>query len=85
MYAIHTLFRPEQELQELYAEKKGKYKDLKESLLTDILDFLAPMRERRAYYAAHPEIVTEILKQGAEKAQLKAIAKMQLVRQKIGL
>ncbi len=85
VYAIHKLFRPEQELQELYPEKKGKYKDLKESLLADILDFLAPMRERRAYYASHPEIVAEILEQGAAKARSKAIAKIQLVRQKIGL
>jgi tryptophanyl-tRNA synthetase len=85
VYAIHKLFRSEQELQELYDEKKGKYKDLKESLLVDILDFLAPMRERRAYYESRPEIVAEILNQGAEKAKAKAIAKMRLVRQKVGL
>ncbi len=85
VYAIHKLFRSEQELQELYKEKKGKYKDLKESLLTDILDHLIPMRERRAYYESQPEIVAEILKRGAEKAKIKAIQKMQLVRERIGL
>lgn len=85
VYAIHKLFKSESELKDLYEEKKGKYKDLKESLLADILDYLAPMRERRAYYASHPEIVAEILEQGAAKARSKAIAKMQLVRQKIGL
>lgn len=85
VYAIHKLFKSESELKDLYEEKKGKYKDLKESLLADILDFLAPMRERRAYYASHPEIVAEILEQGAAKARSKAVAKMQLVRQKIGL
>ncbi len=85
VYAIHKLFRSEQELQELYEEKKGKYKDLKESLLADILDYLAPMRERRAYYESRPEIVADILKQGAEKAKAKAVTKMRLVREKVGL
>ncbi len=36
VYAIHTLFRPEAELEALYEEKKGKYKDLKEALIEDI-------------------------------------------------
>jgi tryptophanyl-tRNA synthetase len=85
VYAIHKLFRPEAELAELYADKKGKYKDLKESLLVDILDYLAPMRERRAYYVEHPEIVKSILASGAEKARTKARAKMELVRTRIGL
>lgn len=85
VYAIHTLFRSEQELDEIYEEKKGKYKDLKELLLSDILDFLAPMRERRQYYVERPELVASILTKGAEKAKEKAIKKMRLVKEKIGL
>ena len=85
VYAIHKLFRSEQELQELYSEKKGKYKDLKEALLSDILDYLAPMRERRAYYADRPELVKSILARGAEKARTKAREKMKKIREQIGL
>jgi tryptophanyl-tRNA synthetase len=85
VYAIHKLFRSEAELAALYEEKKGKYKDLKEALLADILAFVTPMRERRAHYEAHPEIVADILKKGGEKARAKAQAKMQLVRERVGL
>jgi tryptophanyl-tRNA synthetase len=85
VYAIHKLFRSEAELAALYEEKKGRYKDLKEALLADILAFVTPMRERRAYYEAHPEIVADILKKGAEKARAKAQAKMKLVRERVGL
>ena len=85
MFSIHKLFKTEDELKPLYAEHKGKYKILKDALLADILAFVTPMRERRAYYENHPELVTEILKQGAEKAKARAVAKMKLVRQKVGL
>jgi tryptophanyl-tRNA synthetase len=85
VYAIHKLFRTEAELTALYEEKKGKYKDLKEALLADILAMVTPMRERRAYYESHPELVAKILKDGAEKARARAVAKMKLVRERVGL
>lgn len=85
VYAIHKLLRSEAELDALYEEKKGKYKDLKEALLADILALVTPMRQRRAYYESHPEIVADILKKGGEKARAKAQAKMAEVREKVGL
>lgn len=85
VYAIHKLFKSEVELKDLYKEKKGKYKDLKEALLADILEFIKPMRERRVYYENNPKLVDEILTQGAQRAQEKAIEKMKLVRERIGL
>ncbi len=85
VYAIHKLFKSEAELASLYEEKKGKYKDLKEALLADILEFIAPMRKRREHYANSPELVAEILKSGAEKARQKASEKMKLVRERVGL
>ena len=75
VYAIHKLFKSESELAALYEEKKGKYKDLKEALLADILAFVTPMRERRKYYEDRPELVAEILAQGAAKAKAKAKVK----------
>lgn len=85
VYAIHKLFKSEAELAPLYAEKKGKYKDLKDALLADILAFVTPMREKRQYYADRPELVAEILKKGGEKAKVKAQAKMKIVRERVGL
>lgn len=85
VYAIHKLLKSEAELAPLYEEKKGKYKDLKEALLTDILAFVTPMRTRREEYAKNPELVEKILREGAEKARAKAQAKMKLVREKVGL
>lgn len=85
VYAIHKLFKSEAELASLYEEKKGKYKDLKEALLADILAFVTPMRERREQYVNNPELVAEILKSGAEKARQKASEKMKLVRERVGL
>lgn len=85
VYAIHKLFKTESELASLYEEKKGKYKDLKEALLADIIAFVSPMRERRAVLASQPELVLEILRKGGEKARARAQAKMKVVRERVGL
>lgn len=85
VYAIHQLFRSDAELEVLYAENKGKYKNLKDALLADILALVTPMRERRQYYADRPELVAEILAAGAEKARAQAQAKMAQVRAAVGL
>ena len=83
VYAIHQLFRSEEELNPLYEKNQGKYKVLKETLIADIDRALAPMRERRA--AITDADVRAVLKDGAQKAQARAKAKMNDVRQKIGV
>lgn len=83
VYAIHKLFRDEQELNALYTEHHGKYKDLKEALITDIETVIAPMRERRS--SVSDEDVAIILKDGSERARERASAKMSDVRKKIGI
>lgn len=85
VYAIHKLFKSEAELKDLYEEKKGKYKDLKEALLADIIAFVEPMRVRREQYANNPELLAKILNDGAQKAQAKAAEKMKVVRERVGL
>lgn len=85
VYAIHKLLRTEAELSPLYEEKKGKYKDLKEALLADILALVQPMRERRAHYEARPDEVAAILSEGAQKAKALAQQKMAKVRKACGL
>lgn len=85
VYRIHQLFRDETSLNALYEEKKGKYKELKEALIEDIEDFIAPMREKRKYFEQNPEEVLKILEDGGERARAVADEKMKEVREKIGV
>jgi tryptophanyl-tRNA synthetase len=83
--AIHELFRDKAYLDTLYAEKAGKYKDLKEALLADLITFIAPLRERREAIIKDMDRVRSLLKEGGEKARVRAEAKMAEVRKKIGV
>jgi tryptophanyl-tRNA synthetase len=83
VYAIHKLFKSEADLANLYEEKKGKYKDLKEALIEDIEAAIAPMRSK--YNSINEDEVKRVLKNGAERARALASAKMQEVREKVGV
>ncbi len=85
VYAIHRLFKTEAELDPLYAEHKGKYKALKEALITDIEAFIAPMRTRRHELMQDISFVMKTLEEGAKKAQNKANIKLEEVKKKIGV
>lgn len=83
VYAIHSLFRTAEELEVLYTEHAGKYKNLKEALIEDIETFVAPMREKRKDIT--DEVVRQVLKEGGKRAQTQASAKIREVRTKIGI
>ncbi len=83
VYAIHSLFRSESELESLYTEHAGKYKNLKEALIEDIEKLIAPMREKREQISDAD--VRNILEKGSEKARAQAQEKMKIVREKIGI
>lgn len=83
VYAIHKLYKPENELITLYEEKKGKYKNLKETLIEDIEARIAPMREK--YESLTEKDVKQALAEGNEKARSIASARMADVRRKIGV
>ncbi len=83
VYSIHKLFKSETELESLYTEKAGKYKDLKEALIEDIENFVAPMRSKRD--SITDEEVKKVLAEGAAKARAIAKAKMTDVRSKVGV
>lgn len=85
VYAIHALLKPKAELDALYAEKAGKYKDLKEALLEDLDAFLAPLQERYAAIVADPSALENRLKLGAEQARAAAGAVLAKVRHAVGL
>lgn len=83
VYAIHKLFKSDDELASLYEANKGSYKILKEALIEDIEALIAPMRDRRADIT--DDAVRDILRAGAEKARARAAAKMEEVRRKVGV
>ncbi len=85
VHDIHKLFRPESELNSLYQSKAGKYKDLKEALIADIKAFVRPFREKRKAIAGDTSEVLKVLKDGGERAKAKASAKMEMMREKIGV
>ncbi|PIR38387.1 MAG: tryptophan--tRNA ligase [Candidatus Zambryskibacteria bacterium CG10_big_fil_rev_8_21_14_0_10_42_12] len=85
VYNIHKLFRSPAELENLYEEHKGKYKALKEALIEDVDTFIAPLRARRAEIESQGDKVTEVLAQGKEKAKTIAEAKMEKVREFVGV
>jgi tryptophanyl-tRNA synthetase len=85
VHAIHSLIKDKAFLDKLYDEKKGKYKDLKEALIEDLITFIAPLREKRMEYENDPGKVIEILRQGGERARKSASDKMTEVRKAIGV
>jgi len=85
VYALHRLVKPEEELASIYEENRGKYKVLKEALLSDLEAFVAPMRAKRTELAASPEVVTTILASGASKANAVAKEKIESVKKAIGV
>lgn len=82
--AIHELFRDGKYLDDLYAKNTGKYKVLKEALLTDVISFIKPLREKRQSLEKDNKKVLKILKDGGEEARDRAEKKMELVRKLIG-
>lgn len=85
VYNIHKLFRAESELKNVYEEKKGNYKDLKEMLIADIETFITPLREKRKEWEGKKDEAISILKSGGEKARAIASAKMAEIKEKIGV
>ncbi|MEK7575202.1 MAG: tryptophan--tRNA ligase [Patescibacteria group bacterium] len=85
VYEIHKLFRTEAELADLYKQNEGKYKNLKDALIGDIKKFIGPMRERREAFTKDIPAVLKILKTGGEKAKAVAEAKMEVVKERIGV
>lgn len=83
VYAIHKLFRTEAELDILYTENAGKYKNLKEALIEDIDAFIDPMRGKRA--SITDDDIKDVLTAGAIKARIVSGNILSKVRQVIGI
>ena len=84
----HNLFSKPEDVkkvcEECRAGKRGCVACKKE-LAKNIIDYLAPIQEKRKYYEEHPEIVDKILKEGTEKARKTAKETMRKVKKAMQL
>ena len=79
----HKLFTSPEDVNTVFSECKEGLRGCvacKKQLSKNICDMLAPIKERRAYYEAHPEIVDKILVEGTKKAQKTAQEVMKKVK-----
>ena len=83
VYYYHKLFSSEDETNIICKECKAGERGCvgcKKQLAQNISDTLKPIREKRAYYEAHPEEVDRILMEGTKKAQATAKETMKKVK-----
>ena len=89
VFAYHDAFNPNKaEVEDLKARyRQGKVGDVevKKKLSAALNAFLDPIRERRAYYAARPKLVDEILAAGAAKVRPISQATVNDAREAMGL
>lgn len=85
VYAIHNLIRPAEYLLPLYESKSGRYKELKELLIEDLENFIAPLRKKRKELEKNIPKAIKILKAGGEKAKKVASKKMIEIKKKVGV
>jgi len=88
VYALASLFLDEEgkaALAARYASGSEGYGHFKKYLKTLIWEAFAEAREKRAYYLAHTDEVRDILHDGAAKARGIASAKMEIVRNAVGI
>jgi len=88
IYAIHKLLINEAEravLADKYRKGGMGYKEAKEGLITALEAFIKPMRERRVMLANDLETVLDILKEGGNRAKMRAEKKIDLIRDTVGV
>lgn len=84
----HKLFSTEEEIEEVCKEcRAGKRGCVacKKQLARNISETLRPIREKRAYYEQHPEIIDKVLEEGTKKAQEEAKKTMTKVKEAMKL
>lgn len=89
VFQYHDAFNPNraevEELKERYRHGKVGDVEVKKKLALALNTFLNPIRERRAYYDARPQLVDEILAAGAAKVRPISAATLAEAREAMGL
>ncbi len=79
----YNLFTSKDECEKVCSECKAGTRGCvacKKQLAQTIIEYLRPIREKRAYYEAHPEEVDKILIEGTKKARIKAKEVMKRIK-----
>jgi tryptophanyl-tRNA synthetase len=88
VFVYHETFNPDLEevadLKERYRRGKVGDVEVKKKLAQALNDFLDPLRQQRAAYAARPGLVEEVLSAGTSRARREARLTMDLVHQAMG-
>jgi tryptophanyl-tRNA synthetase len=88
LYQIFKLFADQQrvrEVRDLYVNGGAAYGYIKLELFDLISDHFRHARSKKAEFLADPAELHRILKKGAEKARVKAVVTLDIVRQRVGL
>ena len=88
LYAIISLFMDEKEkanLADRYRQGGLRYGDVKQELFDRLWDFFEGAREKRQQLERDPEHIRQVLRAGAEKARMKGMPTLDLVRERVGL
>jgi len=89
VFIYHDAFNPSyaevDDLKERYRQGKVGDVEVKQKLALAINNFLEPIREKRAYFLAHPNIPRDVLADGIRRMQAEAKTTMELVRDATGL
>ena len=89
VFIYHDAFNPDRnevdELKERYRAGKVGDVEVKQKLAKAINTFLEPIRERRAYFLAHPTVPHDVLASGIRRMQAEAKGTMDIVRSLTGL
>ena len=84
----HNLFTNKEDCKKVCEECKAGARGCvacKKQLAQNIIEFLAPMREKRKYYEERPELVDKMLIEGTEKARKTAKETMKKVKKAMRL
>jgi len=88
IFSLHKLFLKGDELNNLrkrYIDGGLGYKESKDILLNEIINFISPMREKRKVYEKDEDRVIKILEEGASKVRIETEKKINFIRTQIGI
>jgi tryptophanyl-tRNA synthetase len=88
VFALYSLFATDDEKTAMAADyRAGRigYGRAKKQLKARIEEYFAPAREKRKQLAQQPDVVEDVLREGARKARAEAELTMDLVRAAVGL
>ena len=88
IFKLHKLFLKGEELDNLkqrYENGGLGYKESKDMLLSEIISFISPMREKRKEYEKNIDLVKKILEDGKNKVRKNIENKMNIIRNNIGV